>query len=186
MHDRAGFYICWGVLVWLPCIYTSHSAFLVQKQDDILLPVAIVLFLAGLFFVYLNYDCDRQRQHFRMTKGNCKVWGKDPFFIEAKYKTEKGEVKSSLLLGSGWWGISRHFHYVPEILASACWTIPVWTHHLLPYFYLPYLTLLLLDRAVRDDSRCHSKYGKSWDSYCKKVSDNSFQSLTQSLNETSD
>ena len=29
MHDRAGFYICWGCLVWVPCIYTSPSMYLV-------------------------------------------------------------------------------------------------------------------------------------------------------------
>ena len=25
MHDRAGFYICWGCLVWVPSVYTSAS-----------------------------------------------------------------------------------------------------------------------------------------------------------------
>ena len=24
-HDRAGYYICWGCLVWLPIIYTAHT-----------------------------------------------------------------------------------------------------------------------------------------------------------------
>lgn len=24
-HDRAGYYICWGCLVWLPCVYTSQT-----------------------------------------------------------------------------------------------------------------------------------------------------------------
>lgn len=28
-HDRAGYYICWGCLVWLPMIYTSQAFFLV-------------------------------------------------------------------------------------------------------------------------------------------------------------
>ncbi|KAF5807426.1 putative 7-dehydrocholesterol reductase [Helianthus annuus] len=29
-HDRAGFYICWGCLVWVPSIYTSPGMYLVN------------------------------------------------------------------------------------------------------------------------------------------------------------
>ena len=32
-----------------------------------------------------------------------------------------------------------------------------------------YLTILLLDRAYRDDARCASKYGKDWTKYQEKV-----------------
>lgn len=169
MHDRAGFYICWGVLVWLPCIYTSHTMYLVAHPAHIFWPLALGILAAGLLFVYINFDADRQRQKFRACGGRMKIWGGDPFFIEAKYTTEKGEAKSSLLLGSGYWGISRHFHYIPEILAATCWTCCVWTPMTLPYFYVPYLTLLLLDRAFRDDARCKSKYKNDWAKYCKKV-----------------
>ncbi len=131
--------------------------------------MASAIFLGGVICVYINYDSDRQRQHFRASGGNLKIWGKDPVFIEAKYKTEKGETKSSLLLASGWWGRSRHFHYIPEIGAAICWTIPVWCAQILPYFYVPYLTLLLTDRAFRDDARCRSKYQKYWNRYCRHV-----------------
>ena len=30
VHDRAGFYICWGCLVWLPGVYTSATLYLVN------------------------------------------------------------------------------------------------------------------------------------------------------------
>jgi 7-dehydrocholesterol reductase len=65
-----------------------------------------------------------------------------------------------------------HFHYVPEIGAAFFWAIPaslnlqMW---ILPLFYPVYLTILLLDRAWRDDKRCADKYGKYWDMYCNKV-----------------
>lgn len=36
------------------------------------------IFLAGLLCIYINYDCDRQRQVFRKTQGKCKIWGKVP------------------------------------------------------------------------------------------------------------
>lgn len=73
------------------------------------------------------------------------------------------------MLRPGWWGISRHFHYVPEILGAFFWTVPGLFTHGLQYFYVIFLTLLLLDRAFRDDARCAAKYGKYWSQYCKAV-----------------
>jgi 7-dehydrocholesterol reductase len=67
------------------------------------------------------------------------------------------------------WGLSRHFHYVPEILSAFFWTVPALFSHFLPYFYVIFLTILLFDRAKRDDDRCSSKYGKFWKMYCNKV-----------------
>jgi 7-dehydrocholesterol reductase len=51
----------------------------------------------------------RQRQDFRANNGKLKIWGKEPQYIVAKYETEDGEERSSLLLTSGWWGLSRYF-----------------------------------------------------------------------------
>ncbi|GFP79219.1 7-dehydrocholesterol reductase [Phtheirospermum japonicum] len=126
-HDRAGFYICWGCLVWVPSIYTSPGMYLVNHP--VTLGVQIV----------------------------------------ASYTTTTGETKTSLLLTSGWWGLARHFHYVPEILGAFFWTVPALFNHFLPYFYVIFLTILLFDRAKRDDDRCKSKYGKYWKLYCEKV-----------------
>nr|CAB3446562.1 unnamed protein product [Digitaria exilis] len=131
--------------------------------------LALSILLAGILCIYINYDCDRQRQEFRRTNGKCSVWGKAPSKIVASYQTTKGETKTSLLLTSGWWGLSRHFHYVPEILSAFFWTVPALFSHFLPYFYVIFLTILLFDRAKRDDDRCSSKYGKYWKMYCNKV-----------------
>ena len=70
---------------------------------------------------------------------------------------------------SGWWSVARHFHYVPEILLALAWTLPSGFGNLLPYFYVIYLTILLVDRAGRDDLRCRQKYGTYWTEYCKRV-----------------
>jgi len=34
-HDRAGFYICWGCLVWVPSLYTCHTMYLVDNPVDL-------------------------------------------------------------------------------------------------------------------------------------------------------
>ncbi|KAL2321445.1 hypothetical protein Fmac_025824 [Flemingia macrophylla] len=168
-HDRAGFYICWGCLVWVPSVYTSPGMYLVNHPVNLGTQLALTILVAGILCIYINYDCDRQRQEFRRTNGKCRVWGKAPSKIEASYTTTAGETKRSLLLTSGWWGLSRHFHYVPEILAAFFWTVPALFNHFLPYFYVMFLTILLFDRAKRDDDRCRSKYGKYWKLYCDKV-----------------
>ncbi|WVZ22386.1 hypothetical protein V8G54_000930 [Vigna mungo] len=168
-HDRAGFYICWGCLVWVPSVYTSPGMYLVNHPINLGIQLAISILLAGILCIFINYDCDRQRQEFRRTNGKSTVWGKAPSKIEASYTTTTGETKRSLLLTSGWWGLSRHFHYVPEILAAFFWTVPALFNHFLPYFYVIFLTILLFDRAKRDDDRCRSKYGKYWKLYCDKV-----------------
>ncbi|CAD7699090.1 unnamed protein product [Ostreobium quekettii] len=168
-HDRAGYYLCWGCLNWVPGVYTSPAMFLVGHPVELGLPLAATMAVVGLAFVYINYDADRQRQAFRAEGGKGKIWGKTPKKVEAQYVTADNEIKTSLLLASGWWGLARHFHYVPEIMASVFWTLPGLFSHPLHWFYVVYLILLLLDRGFRDDQRCRSKYGKYWDRYCEIV-----------------
>lgn len=169
MHDRSGFYICWGLLVWVPCIYTSPSMYLVLHPIQLSASLAFFIFAAGTSCILINFFADRQRQLVRLTGGACRVWGKSPVITHANYTTLHGEKKSSLLLASGWWGIARHFHYVPEILAAFFWSLPALFYNFAPYFYVTYLTILLVDRAYRDDKRCAQKYGKDWQAYCQQV-----------------
>ena len=169
MHDRAGFYICWGCLVWVPGIYTLPVMYLVNHPYHFSTTMAVAIALFGMTAVMLNYFADRQRQKVRATEGNCKIWGKPPTLIRAIYLDQHGREKQSLLLTSGFWGISRHFHYVLEISLAFFWTLPVLFFHFLPWFYVIFLTILLVHRAYRDDDRCAEKYGEYWTQYCKLV-----------------
>lgn len=169
MHDRAGYYICWGCLVWLPGIYTSPTLYLVNHPNQLGFFWSSVIFIVGAVSISINYLADRQRQLVRSRQGECLVWGKTPVLTLARYKTENGELKQNILLASGWWGLSRHFHYIPEIIGALCWTVPALFNHFLPYFYVLFLIILLTDRAFRDDKRCATKYREDWDAYCEKV-----------------
>ena len=82
-HDRAGYMICWGCLVFLPTIYTSHSFFLTAHPVDLGLPLASGIFALGAICVYINWDCDRQRVAFRKANGKIDIWGKPAKFINA-------------------------------------------------------------------------------------------------------
>ena len=169
MYDRAGFCICWGSMVWLPAIYTSPTLYLVGHPNHLGLPVALLILLVGSTSIFINYWADRQRQFVRLKNGDCTIWKKRPELIFANYKNDWGSDKQSVLLASGWWGLSRHFHYIPEIVSAFCWSIPALFSNYLPYFYLTFLCLLLIDRAYRQEKRCAIKYGKDWEKYCERV-----------------
>lgn len=169
MHDRAGYYICWGCLVWIPGVYTSPTFYLVNHPNHLGPVTTLLIFLAGSACILTTYWADRQRQLVRHYQGECKVWGKKPIFTIAHYQTKQGERKQNILLASGWWGLSRHFHYIPEALGAFFWSLPALFTHFLPYFYVLFLAALLLERAFRDDRRCAHKYGADWDHYCQQV-----------------
>jgi len=58
-HDRAGYYICWGCLVWVPCTYTLATYYLVEHPVALSSAVALAMLLAGVLCIWINYDCDR-------------------------------------------------------------------------------------------------------------------------------
>nr|WP_237702674.1 hypothetical protein [Legionella longbeachae] len=66
-------------------------------------------------------------------------------------------------------GVARHFHYIPELAGTFFWSVPALFVNFSPYFYLSFLTVLLFDRAFRDDRRCATKYGQDWKKYCELV-----------------
>ena len=174
--DRAGFEIQWGCLVWVPSVYTLHSRFLVQYPSGLTFIAAFGIFLVSIAGVVLNYMADRERDIFRATNGKAYVWGKPPNYITATYttvdrNTGKKTDKKSLLLASGFWGMARHFQYSFELTAAWSWCLLANPVHngVLPLFYAVFLTYLLIDRADRDSKKCHLKYGKYYEEYCKLV-----------------
>ena len=162
--DRAGFEIQWGCLVWVPAVYTLHTRFLVQHPSGLSLPVAAAIFAVGLAGVYLNYVADVQRQEFREKDGKMLIWGRKPQYVTAKWGGKGAAARTSLLLADGWWGPARHFHYVFELTAAWSWCLlanPI-ANGALPLFYATFLTILLLNRAKRDEDKCLAKYGDGY------------------------
>ena len=174
--DRAGFEIQWGCLCWVPALYSLHTRFCVQHPTGLSLHVSAALFLLSLLGVVLNYAADREREVFRATNGKALVWGKKPEFIQATYsvvdrKTGKSTKRTSLLLASGFWGAARHLQYLFELTAAWSWCLLAnpFVNGVIPLFYAAFLTYLLIDRADRDSKKCHLKYGKYYEEYCRRV-----------------
>jgi 7-dehydrocholesterol reductase len=166
--DRAGYYICWGCLVFLPSLYTYSTYYLINQKGDISKKVAIFILLMGIIFTYKNYDVDRQKEIFKKDKEKSIINGKPAKYMDVKYKKDGKDVDSKLLL-SGDWGITRHNNYTYEILTSAMWSMPGYKYGIMPFIYLIYIIILLVHRIYRDEDKCSKKYGKYWDEYCKIV-----------------
>ena len=61
-HDRAGYYLCWGCLNWVPAVYTSPALHLAAQPTHLGTRTAAAILFAGAACVFINYDSDRQRQ----------------------------------------------------------------------------------------------------------------------------
>jgi 7-dehydrocholesterol reductase len=161
--DRAGYYICWGCIVFVPAFYTFASYYLANNPSKIPLGVGALFLALGIAFIWLNYDVDAQKEAFKKDNGVV-IWGKKAEYISDADTEGEGGRK---LLTSGWWGVSRHINYVFEIGLSACWCGVALK--LPPLAYLAYIIILLVHRTFRDEEKCAKKYGKLWKQYSKKV-----------------
>lgn len=127
---------------------------------------------------YIFRAVNHQKDIVRSSNGKCSIWGKPAQVIRTEYQTSDGKTHKSLLLVSGFWGLSRHFNYVGDLLISTAMCMTCGFGYILPYFYIIYMTILLLQRIERkfnlnnllgDQQRCQGKYGKYWEDYCTKV-----------------
>ena len=166
--DRAGYYICWGCLVFLPALYTYTTYFLINRSPNISWKVSLLIFLLGVYFTYKNYEVDRQKEIFKRDKENSIIDGKKAEYLDVKYERD-GKIVDSKLLLSGHWGFSRHTNYTYEILTSGMWSAVGYQYGPVPFMYLLYIIILLVHRIYRDEAKCSKKYGKYWKEYCKLV-----------------
>ncbi|XP_065053563.1 7-dehydrocholesterol reductase-like [Rhopilema esculentum] len=171
-HDHFGFYLAWGDLTWLPFMYTIQCYFLVHNPVQLSVLAVLGISVLGGVGYFIFRSVNSQKDNFRIdmqTKGKSIIWGKPAKYIPATYYTTDGKLHKSPLLMSGWWGLSRHFNYVGDLMGSLAYCLPCGFTHLLPYFYIIYMTILLVHRVYRDDVRCREKYREFWDRYCKEV-----------------
>jgi protein-S-isoprenylcysteine O-methyltransferase Ste14 len=160
-HENFGFMLVFGDLAWVPFTYTLQAAYLVDHVH--VLPVwagvlTVALQCAGL---YIFRVVNLQKHTFRSDPENAKIWGKPAEYIST--------ARGSKLLVSGFWGWSRHFNYVGDMLMAISWSLPALFDSALPWFYPIYFAVLLVHRERRDHFFCHKKYGEDWERYCARV-----------------
>ncbi|KAF0887453.1 7-dehydrocholesterol reductase [Crocuta crocuta] len=168
-HDHFGWYLGWGDCVWLPYLYTLQGLYLVYHPVRLSTPHAVGVLLLGLLGYYIFRMANHQKDLFRRTDGRCLIWGRKPKVIECSYTSADGQRHHSKLLVSGFWGVARHFNYTGDLMGSLAYCLACGGGHLLPYFYIIYMTVLLTHRCLRDEHRCASKYGSDWARYTAAV-----------------
>jgi Delta14-sterol reductase len=159
-HENFGWMLCFGDLAWVPFTYSLQAAYLVRAPVSLSPWAAIAIFVVNAAGYAIFRGVNIQKHNFR-THPERAIWGKRPEFIRTK--------TGSLLLTSGFWGIARHMNYLGDLLMALAWCLTCGLSHLLPYFYVIYLTILLVHRERRDHTACAAKYGADWDLYCQRV-----------------
>lgn len=168
-HDHFGFMLAWGDTTFLPAFYTLQAQYLAQHPVHLTQVQTLAILAIGLtgYSIFRLANC--QRDQFRAKNGQCQVWGAPAKFINCTYRTSDGKEHNSILLTSGWWGFSRHANYLGDLILTWAMCAPCGFKNILPWFYFFYMVLLLNHRAMRDERRCHNKYGKQWEEYCAIV-----------------
>lgn len=197
IHDKFGFMLSFGDIVWVPWTYTlqiqclyfyykrnpNHSN--ITNPDDIgrdivlwtWLTVVFMVFILGyLIFRQSNIQKHRFRQLYSAQQSHGKhnkpvdttIWGREAKYIQTKRGTK--------LLISGWWGVGRHMNYTGDWMMSMAQSLCCDNlsfckapSFILVYFNPIYFAILLIHRERRDNLRCQMKYGADWDKYCEKV-----------------
>lgn len=151
------------------CVVTVQGLYLVYHPVQLSTPHALAVLSLGLVGYYIFRSTNHQKDLFRRTEGSCSIWGRKPTYIECSYRSADGGAHRSKLLTSGFWGVARHFNYTGDLMGSLAYCAACGFGHVLPYFYIIYMTILLVHRCVRDEHRCSSKYGKDWKRYTDAV-----------------
>lgn len=185
--DGFGFMLAFGDLVWLPFTYSLQARYLASYPVQLgLSGIALVLGIQAVGY-YIFRAANNEKGRFRTDPS-------DPRVSHLKYMETHTGTK---LLTSGWWGLSRHPNYFGDWLMGFSYCLPTgvagyivnnYTNPvtgnvtrevvqgeargwgmLFTYFYIVYFGVLLIHRGMRDDEKCHRKYGKDWEKYCKVV-----------------
>ena len=159
-HERFGWMLCWGDLVWVPFTYTVQAYYLVTHTHDLPAIATIGIVALNMAGYGLFRSANIQKHRFRRDPGR-PVWGRPPAYIQT--------TNGALLLTSGWWGVARHLNYFGDLLMGLAWCLPTGFQHPLPYFYIVYFLILLVHRERRDHRMCLAKYGRDWEAYCQRV-----------------
>lgn len=159
-HERFGWMLAWGDLLWLPFTYTLQALYLLHHPFELSLGQTLALVTLNLLGYTIFRGANLQKHRFRQDPDR-PIGGKKPDVI----RTARG----SLLLTSGWWGMARHINYFGDLIMALTWCLCCGFSHLLPYFYVLYFSALLIHRERRDNAFCHHKYGADWEEYQRRV-----------------
>lgn len=160
-HENFGFMLVFGDLVWVPLTYSLQAAYLVDHPHTLPVWGVVGILAMNTLGLYVFRAVNLQKHHFRNAPETARIWGRKAEYLETR--------QGNKLLLSGFWGWSRHFNYVGDILMALSWSLPCLFDSLVPYFYPIYFAILLIHRERRDHRICSERYGADWEAYCQRV-----------------
>ncbi|XP_024276214.1 delta(14)-sterol reductase LBR isoform X3 [Oncorhynchus tshawytscha] len=158
-HDGFGFMLAFGDLMWVPFTFSLQAYYLVHHPNHLSLPWIVGIITLNVIGFSIFRKANSQKNSFRRNPS-------DPTL--SHLKTIPTATGKSLLV-SGLWGLVRHPNYLGDLIMALAWSLPCGFTHILPYFYVIYLSILLVHREARDEAQCRRKYGSAWDDYCREV-----------------
>uniref|UniRef100_A0AAR2KNT9 Delta(14)-sterol reductase LBR n=1 Tax=Pygocentrus nattereri TaxID=42514 RepID=A0AAR2KNT9_PYGNA len=159
VHDGFGFMLAFGDLAWVPFTFTCQAYYLASHPSDLSAFWIVAIMIMNVVGYYIFRKANSQKFAFRRNPS-------DPAL--SHLKTIPTATGKSLIV-SGLWGFVRHPNYLGDLIMALAWSLSCGFNHVIPYFYLIYLILLLVHRNARDEHQCRKKYGLAWGEYCKTV-----------------
>lgn len=154
--ENFGFMLVWGDLVYLPFLYSLPGWWLVDQTTPFAawqwLSLCAICGVSMWVFREANWQKERYKRN-----PEKRIWGRPPVRI------------GGTLLASGFWGIGRKLNYTGEIGVYICFALTAGFVAPWPYLLPLALTVLLVQRAARDDKKCAAKYGDAWKAYCERT-----------------
>jgi delta14-sterol reductase len=156
ISENLGFMLVWGDLVYVPFLYSLPGWWLVSQTEPFSTAQWAGLSLFFLLALWVFREANWQKERFKQDH-EAEIWGR------------RAETVGGRLLVSGWWGVARKINYAGEIAVYVAFALTTGTRSPYPYLLPLSLTVLLLQRAARDDKKCGAKYGELWLRYCERV-----------------
>jgi Delta14-sterol reductase len=156
ISENLGFMLVWGDLVYVPFLYSLPGWWLVNETEPFSTWQWAALTLFFLCALWIFREANWQKERFKQDR-DAAIWGR------------RAETVGGRLLVSGWWGVARKINYTGEIAVYLAFALTTGLRSFYPYLLPLSLTLLLLQRAARDDKKCDAKYGELWHQYCERV-----------------
>ena len=160
-HEKFGFMLVFGDLVWVPFTYCLQGFYLIDHVHDLPLWGVLGIVALNLTGFYVFRCANLQKDRFKANPETARVWGRKAEYIES--------ADGKKLLAAGFWRWSRHMNYLGDWIMAWAWSLPCLWGSVIPYFYPVYFGILLVQRERRNHKICSEKYGPAWDEYCKRV-----------------
>lgn len=159
VHDGFGFMLAFGDLAWVPFTFTCQAYYLVNHSSDLSVFWIVAIIIMNVVGYYIFRKANSQKFAFR----------RNPSDPALSYLKTIPTATGKNLIVSGLWGFVRHPNYLGDLIMALAWSLSCGFSHVIPYFYLVYLVVLLVHRDARDEHQCRKKYGSAWEEYCKVV-----------------